>query len=139
MDLRQQEQFGNELLEFCHIQRFHQRSDETGEVTPGAMIYHMPLPGRMLLCDVFVSGDRELAPGNLNHLPAGAEQLTRTVSAEVELTLARSSPCWWRPRYSGLAQCRRASRETLLSHVFVWVQFLIRSVGGLITIGAESD
>lgn len=38
------------------------------------------LPHAILLCDVFVSGDGELAPGNLNHRPAGAEQLTRPAS-----------------------------------------------------------
>lgn len=50
----------------------------------------------VLLCDVFVSGDRELARGNLNPHPVEAEQLTPTVSGEVELTLDQSSPCWWK-------------------------------------------
>lgn len=52
------------------------------------MIYYIPLPSSILLCDVFATGDRELAPGNLSLLPVGAEQLTCTVSGEVELTLA---------------------------------------------------
>lgn len=36
---------------------------------------------------IFVAGDRELASGNLNHLPVGAQQLTG-VGGEVVLTLA---------------------------------------------------
>lgn len=52
------------------------------------MIYYRPQPSSILLCDTFVAGDGELAPGNLNPLPVEAEQLTCTVSGEMELTLA---------------------------------------------------
>lgn len=47
-----------------------------------------PQPSCILSCDTFVAGDGELAPGNLNPLPVEAEQLTCTVSGEMELTLA---------------------------------------------------
>lgn len=52
------------------------------------MIYYTPLPSGILGLTFFVTGDRELAPGNLNPLPVEAQQLTCTVSGEVELTLA---------------------------------------------------
>lgn len=83
-------------------------------------LLHTPTQWRTRF-DVFVSGDRELAPGNLNPLPVEAEQLTCTVSGEVELTLAPSSPCWRKDVRVGWHNSS-ASGGTLLSHVFVWVQ-----------------
>lgn len=77
---------------------------------------------------VFVTGDRELAPGNLNPLLVVSEQLTCWVSEEAELTLALSSPCWRRDS-KGSWHKASASGGTLLSHVFVWVQSLIEEAG----------
>lgn len=66
--------------------------------------------------DIFVTGDRELAPGNLNPLPVEAEQLTCTVSREVNLTLALNSSYW---RKVIKVRWRKSSTTggTLLSHV----------------------
>lgn len=39
---------------------------------------------------IFVAGDRELASGNLNHLPVGAQQLTGGSRANISPPAARS-------------------------------------------------
>lgn len=87
------------------------------------MIYIIPPTQWHTWFDVFVTGDRELAAGNLNPFPVAAEQLKCSVSGEVKLTLAPSSPRWKKD----VTVCRHkssASGGSLLSHVFVWVQSL---------------
>lgn len=97
-------------------QLFGQQVVKTGTMTLLHAQWHTWL-------EVFVTGDKELAPGNLNPLPVEVEQLTCTASGEVGLTLALSGSCWRKDTKVGW-QNSSASGGTLLSHVFVWVQSL---------------
>lgn len=58
-------------------------------ITLGLMVYYTASSSWPA---VFVTGDRELAPGNLNPHLVESEQLTCTESEEAELTLALSLP-----------------------------------------------
>lgn len=89
------------------------------------MIYYIPLPSGILGLTFLLLATGSSLQETLTPLPVEAEQLTCTVSGEVELTLARSSPCWRKDIKVGWHNSS-ASGGTLLSHVFVWVQSLIQ-------------
>lgn len=78
---------------------------------------------------IFVAGDRELASGNLNHLPVGAQQLTGGSGANISPPYPPSPPAQ-QPR-AAVSILKRVGTgppcipmKTLQSHVFVWVHFL---------------